>query len=295
MLLNPAVVLSLLTCVDAFPARRQAGKYGRLIVFGDSFSDNGSGAWVVSNHTWPADPAYFNHSFSNGPVWAVTLSNTLGTQLLDYATGGATADNSFVPGFTGANSEIPVPSAYDQLKNFLANDKPKDNDLFVHWIGANDPLFNPGINGSQIVSLINRDVELLWRSGAKHVLIANYPPVSAFPAAYNQPVYQAIGPPYAAALDAGLVNIQAPWSAYMDIRFVNVEKLFQQIESNPSAYGIDAKYLRPPTPCLQGTYGGGENRTLCTDPQKHLFWDAYHPVTTVHNRIAKLFQHTLGA
>ena len=56
-------VVCLAALASAAPLNKRA-TYERLIVFGDSFSDSGRGAWVVSNHTWPADPAYYNHSFS---------------------------------------------------------------------------------------------------------------------------------------------------------------------------------------------------------------------------------------
>lgn len=44
--------------------RQSFENFARLVVFGDSYSDDGDGAWVVSNHTWPSDPAYFGHHFS---------------------------------------------------------------------------------------------------------------------------------------------------------------------------------------------------------------------------------------
>ncbi|KAL6709844.1 hypothetical protein ACN47E_000629 [Coniothyrium glycines] len=264
------------------------GTFGRLIVFGDSFSDNGTGAWTVSNNTWPADPAYYNHSFSNGPVWPITLAKSLGVPLYDFAVGGATADNSVVAGFTGARTEIPVPSALDQVKKFLSADSPRPDDLFVHYIGANDPQFNPFITGSQIVSLINRDVDLLYRAGARNILLANYPPITSFPIAVGVPLFQQIGPPYSAALLQGLREIQAPYSSYINIRVADVESLFKKIIAEPASYGIDAKYVNPPTACLSGAFGTAA-RTLCTDPERHLFFDVYHPVTQVHDRIAACF------
>lgn len=56
----------LLEAVIGFPAahKRQASQYGRLVVFGDSYSDDGNGAWLASNMTWPSDPAYSGHHFS---------------------------------------------------------------------------------------------------------------------------------------------------------------------------------------------------------------------------------------
>lgn len=55
-----------LTIASALPAAvpREANKFSRLIVFGDSFSDNGNGSWVATKGKWPVDPAYFHHSFS---------------------------------------------------------------------------------------------------------------------------------------------------------------------------------------------------------------------------------------
>jgi phospholipase/lecithinase/hemolysin len=78
-----------------------------LVVFGDSFSDNGSssrtvtasgisdasagtGAWEVSKNTWPVDPAYYHHEFSNGPVWVQDLASSFHWTLSDYAVGGGT-------------------------------------------------------------------------------------------------------------------------------------------------------------------------------------------------------------
>ena len=54
-----------LSSVAALPLSKRDEKITRLVVFGDSFSDDGNGAWIASNETWPADPAYFGHHFSS--------------------------------------------------------------------------------------------------------------------------------------------------------------------------------------------------------------------------------------
>lgn len=51
-----------ISLTDAYPCTPK--KFGRLIVFGDSLSDNGNGSWVASKGKWPVDPAYYHHSFS---------------------------------------------------------------------------------------------------------------------------------------------------------------------------------------------------------------------------------------
>jgi phospholipase/lecithinase/hemolysin len=58
------VATSYIAALPTQQHERQSPHYTRLVVFGDSYSDNGSGARVVSNNTWPADPAYYSHSFS---------------------------------------------------------------------------------------------------------------------------------------------------------------------------------------------------------------------------------------
>lgn len=66
MQLNAGLLYALCAAslTTALPHAVPDGKYDRLVVFGDSFSDNGNGAWVVSDHKWPVDPAYYHHSFS---------------------------------------------------------------------------------------------------------------------------------------------------------------------------------------------------------------------------------------
>jgi phospholipase/lecithinase/hemolysin len=160
----------------------------RLVVFGDSFSDNGSasastfdfactyqaeitlparsrvdGAWIASNGTWPPS-FYYQHQFSNGPVWPTLVAKHTGLQLIDLAAGGATANNSFIAGFTvklacltvspdrcvptltgylwhstqGFNSTVPVPSSQDQIDQYQADYTISRGDIYVDFIGAND-------------------------------------------------------------------------------------------------------------------------------------------------------------
>lgn len=54
----------------------------------------GTGAWRVSNNTWPSDEAYYGHRFTNGPVWVEYLAELLGMELDDNAVGGGTLISS---------------------------------------------------------------------------------------------------------------------------------------------------------------------------------------------------------
>ncbi|RMJ15180.1 hypothetical protein CDV36_005163 [Fusarium kuroshium] len=287
----------ILTCgaflASAYPRPRQS--FSRLIVFGDSFSDNGNGAWIASNGTWPVDPAYFNHSFSNGPKWNDIVAEVLDLELINLATGGATTDNDFVAGGTGASSSIPVPSANDQITAFLSQDTPRVTDIYVLWIGANDILFNTSITGIQVTSLISKHVNRLYRAGIKNLILANYNNATTFPATYNSSDYNTPGvQAFVGDLTVGLKDIAAGYSAFLQTAFIDIGALFSDIMERPTKYGIDQEYVDPPTACLTGVYTSeGVPRHLCSDPERHLFFDSYHPVKEVHGMMAKMFIKTI--
>ncbi|KAF5001528.1 hypothetical protein FGRMN_999 [Fusarium graminum] len=270
--------------------------FSRLIVFGDSFSDNGNGSWIASNGSWPVDPAYYRHSFSNGPKWNDLVAKKLNLELVNLATGGATTNNDFVAGGTGSASDIEVPSASDQVLSFLSWDEPRPGDIFVHWIGVNDIFFNTSITGGQVTSLINENVNRLFQAGAKTIILANYLRVTTFPATYNSSDYNIPSVEvFSSDLTQGLKNIAAAYSGYIKTALVDVGGLFQNITSNPKAYGIKKEYVNPPTACLTGVYSSeGVPRHLCSDSEKHLFFDSYHPVKEVHALVASLFEETIG-
>lgn len=95
---------------------------------------------------------------------------------------------------------------------------------------------------------------------------------------------------YVPALTKGLEQIAAGYSAYAKTAVVDVQDLFNDMFSDPEAYGFDEDYVNPPTACLTGVYTSeGVPRHLCSDPEKHIFFDSYHPVKEVHALVAKLF------
>ncbi|KAJ4015271.1 hypothetical protein NW752_006724 [Fusarium irregulare] len=279
----------------AIPVSEHNSEFSRLIVFGDSFSDNGNGSWIASNGSWPEDPAYYRHSFSNGLKWNDLVAKDHGLELINLATGGATTNNNLVAGGTGAESTIPVPSTADQVLSFLSWDKPRKGDIFVHWIGANDILFNTSITGGQVTSLVNENVDRLYHAGASNIILANYLKITTFPATYNSSTYDIPSVEvFSKDLTKGLKNIAAAYSAYAQTAVVDVGGLFEDIATDPETYGFEDKYVNPPTACLTGVYTSeGVPRHLCSDPEKHVFFDSYHPVKEVHALIAELFEEKI--
>ncbi|RCI10251.1 hypothetical protein L249_8709 [Ophiocordyceps polyrhachis-furcata BCC 54312] len=261
--------------------------YSSMIVFGDSLSDNGL-TYEVTNHTWPKDPAYYKGRFSNGPTWAEDVAATLDVPLYDYARGGATTDNALVQGFTGSKSDIAVPSLTDQVHDFLSKPRPDlSTSLVVLLGGANDVYFNNTANPAAAAAAIGRLLIQLRDAGATHFLLPEYPDLSLAP--YGSSLddqHKAMLSTYTKQLGADLQRVARNVSSAspgVTIKVVDLQPLFRTIESNSRALGFDRKGLRQA--CLVGAYGEA-SRSLCSDPDRYVYFDAYHPTGKTHCLIA---------
>ncbi|KAJ6536837.1 SGNH hydrolase-type esterase domain-containing protein [Mycena capillaripes] len=269
---------------------RSYNPFKHLVVFGDSFSDNGNGAYRITNHTWPADPAYYGGRFSNGPVWVEAVASKLHLSLTDYAVGGATSNNTLVQGYTGPNSIVPVPSALDQLNSYLASSgatsATAQETLYVILIGANDVLFLPTVNASQSVAAIASAVDKLHaKLGATNFLLTTYPDLSRLPLSAYIPASEAASlKTYTTSLRADLFALKSH-RPHLHIALADLYVLFQDFFAHPKSYGYD-----PSTDgksCLTGAYSEAP-RMLCSDPDNYIFWDEYHPTRKSHKYVAEL-------
>ena len=70
--LTGGAVAALVVAACAFAASASAQTYNRLVVFGDSLSDNGNLYLIVRRHAAAQSPPYFQGRFSTGPVFVGT-------------------------------------------------------------------------------------------------------------------------------------------------------------------------------------------------------------------------------
>ncbi|KAI9664489.1 MAG: hypothetical protein M1821_005935 [Bathelium mastoideum] len=244
-----------------------------------------NGSYKITNGTWPADPAYYDGRFSNGPVWVENVASNLSIPLYDRAVGGATTSNQLVQGFTGPNSSVPVPSIADQVDAFLAdkNHAGLSSALVVVLGGLNDIFFNATIEASQSIEAIFASINRL--RGATSFLTLNYYNASRIPYDhYTSPLNRAQLSHYSASLGALLSTIS---SLESHIAYVDLTPLFADFDyyGDPTNYGFNeyAAYYS----CLTGAYGETPQRTLCKEEDKAVFWDEYHPTAHVHRLIAE--------
>jgi phospholipase/lecithinase/hemolysin len=170
-------------CLALFLLRASYG-HQRLVVFGDSLSDNGT-TFAVSG--FPGTP-YFGGRYSNGPNWVdyfqgiaknFNVDISLPTPWLqdptnsddnatDFAVGGSTSG--------GVNTldaflKTVLPSLPEQIKAYpyhRGSNNPAD-DLCVIWIGPND--FFAGMKPAETVANIKGAIETLLTFGAKNFVV----------------------------------------------------------------------------------------------------------------------------
>jgi len=280
----PLIIILLLHACGVFSTIT----YSRIFVFGDSFSST-TKTWELTNQTWPISPPNYQGRFSNGKIWVEFLQQLLNIPIESLAYGGATTNNSFVQGYTGAYANISVPSVVDQIYQLFS--RPNLTlilDPFAVFVvegGSNDFYYSPNVNGSQVAFSTVSNMETLYSLGARRFFVPNIGPL------HLQPYYLQLDDitllnsilEHNAAL---VFNIRAFRRRHPDANVVewNFYDAFWQVYTKPFLYG----YLNINSPCINSTsYYNMTQYTLCTSPDTYIFWDQFHFTSSVHNWMAQ--------
>lgn len=244
-----------------------ASPFTRLIVYGDSLSDNGN---------LPSPP--YPPRFSNGPVAVELLADILDATLIDYAYGGATTGlgNSLDNGTVTSIDTLPgMRTLYDSTSSGLN----PIGALFVVWGGPNDLLapspmdaFPNGVVGRAVDNLIYI-VQDLQSKGAQHILVPGMPDLGLTPS------FRGPGAAQATAIATGFNDLLQLRLAQLPGRatYFDTFGLLQTVVNNPASYG----FSNVTSPCLAAM-------AVCTDPG-YLFWDDFHVTTAGHEILARNF------
>jgi uncharacterized protein (TIGR03437 family) len=265
--------------------------FTRLVVFGDSLSDNGNlyaGTTLLGIPT-PGPPQYATGEYTDGVnsvpstasplgLWIEQLAPYLNVPVpqpfakggLNYAT--ASAQTGANPAFSPTT--LSVPWATDQLNEFLkAHPVPPSTYLYAFWCGANDIL--AGVNPSVAVANVKGNIDTLATAGAKYFLWVNMPPMGEVPEEINtsqRAAFDAAAAAYNTAWTAAIAQLEAAHPG-IAIAPYDVYSGFSAITGNPALYGL----VNVTSPA-QGSAG--------VNPNTYLFWDMLHPTTVGHSIIA---------
>jgi len=286
-LLRGAALAALTLAAVSTAGAAGAQSYNRLVVFGDSLSDNGN-LYLATGGATPASPPYFQGRFSSGPVFTERLgfnaSNFMGpvTGSINYAFGGARTDSQAAPlgmrvqlaqyqargGRFGAGDLVSILGGANNIFQGLpaagASTNPQGSIAPVSLAAAAD---------------MNFIVNSVAQAGAGTILVTNLPKLSLTPqfrATPAAPLADYAVTTFNGALLTGL-NATAAARPGTNIIMMDLFKIGDVIAANPSAFGVS----NVTQPCFNGV-------TVCANPNDYFYFDGVHPTAAGHAAIARL-------
>ncbi|HZV85381.1 MAG TPA: autotransporter domain-containing protein [Brevundimonas sp.] len=280
----------------AMASAASAQTYNRLVVFGDSLSDNGN-LYAATGNTQPTSPPYFQGRFSNGPVFTELLGFNAGrsaagaprTGSINYAYGGARTDSSAFP-----------PGMRNQLLQYTSGGGTFSSTDLVSVLGGANNIFqafpgaaaNPATAQSTMQGVavaaaadINFIVNSIAGAGAGTILVSNLPSLGITPqfsasnpavGAQGSTLADFAGTTFNSALLTGLTTVAAN-RPNTNIILVDLYKIGAALAGNPGAFGL----TNVTAPCFNGV-------TVCATPDTYLYWDGVHPTAAGHKLLAQL-------
>lgn len=294
----------------------------KLVVFGDSLSDNGN-MFNLTSGKIPRNPPYFSGHFSNGMVWVEYVANALHfdtsnkAEFSDYAYAKAWGSdlNDIDPlSFFTLSSEIDEYIRYES-KHGAA----EANHLFTIWIGNNDYLggdktLSVDMATSLTVNAIKANMETLINDGARHFLVLNLTDLGVTPSSIAQgPVaagrYSMLSFTHNAKLSLMLDEIR---NSHSDVDVIEIDLMtyFEKMVKSPAEFKLKVVDKA----CYDGDFGNlGETDKqaslsahakiplkaayyaaaaksewhVCNNPDEYVYWDSLHPTGAVHKILAE--------
>jgi phospholipase/lecithinase/hemolysin len=270
-------ILSLTTAAALCAQPAKAPPYTQLYVFGDSYSDSGSGYLDTNGPTavaYLAQRLAIPFTFYGDPKYSKT-------QGLNFAISGAGSGAG--PGRRYPTGEMLGIGMRNQVDQFVAFTKTDDipkfdpaNTMFFFAGGLNDRGKPDGYTRTNIES----EIDTLYALGARRFMVALLPTkIPSFASAGVQ-------------FNPELAKIPAEEKAkYPDIRIANSNwgAFFDEVITNPQKYGFTDT-----TSTCAGRNIHHEDTTPCASPDTHFFYHQGHPSTATHRAVGDmLYQEAL--
>ncbi|KAI1343248.1 carbohydrate esterase family 16 protein [Xylariaceae sp. FL0016] len=227
-----------------------------LVVFGDSYTDEGRLSYFINNNG-TAPPAGYeipasNFTASGGYTWPHFASQILGAKTYNYAVSGAVCSNELISRYL-ESIDAPFPSVIDyeipafqaDLKASVGNTtlfegRDAANTVYALWIGTNDLGVNAFLTDSQLRgSTISDFLDCIWSvfdgiysTGGRRFVILNEAPLN-------------VSPLYAAPENGGVGDNQY-WTNKTAYNMTEIEQKMLEYTTNVNtmfAYGVPFQLL----------------------------------------------------
>lgn len=271
----------------------------KIVVFGDSLSDNGN-LYAYMDREIPMSPPYFEGRFSDGPVWVELLAQAYFPEntkehLLNYAYGGAGI----------SDEEESVFSLKHEINLYLQENQNKADEkaLFVMWIGANNYLKGPDDieqATDEVIRGIRLEMEKLIQAGAKNFLVINLPDIGNSPAARDANIVELLTALSLTHNKKFEHEISTMKTTFPGVNFMSmdVQKIVEDILSHPEDYGFtntqeacltsmdDAKMRGKSSLSVLHMASTMKRNDAINNCEGYLFFDWLHPTAKAHQIIA---------
>ncbi|KAG0370465.1 GDSL lipase/esterase [Gamsiella multidivaricata] len=282
-----------------------------IVVFGDSFSDNGN-VFELSHGSWPRSAFYYDGRFSNGPVWGDYISMDGRINMTNYAFGGATTDSETVQGYSGANGDIPVPGFIQQIEDYYLQDdyaphtQEMNSTLFVINFQGNDFYFNSTIDTQTVLANIERGIDRLVDLGGRHLVVVENIDSGRLPCYQRnstlsklksaqsrkqhteyRDLMQRLAEKHGRQARTGSSvfyncmdsNSNSAVGKKVNIAFFDLFALFERLYEGRQLKRMGISDV------VHGCVNEDATKT-CSDPGRHFYSDLFHPSTKVHREVA---------
>ncbi|KAG6550506.1 hypothetical protein Mapa_007980 [Marchantia paleacea] len=294
-----------------------------FFVFGDSYADTGNAPPIASSWrfpyglSWPGQPT---GRFSNGIVKTDVLASEAlclsspppYAQFLNASLSGGI---NFAVAGSGTMQAFGTPPFSDQVdwfsgyvdSEFFSPHLLKNAVVFVSISGNDYAVYNgTTLQGylplvTQVVDLIERNLRQLYTLGVRNFMVSSVAPLRCLPArtastGYTEcPTNNTVDRVISAHNLLLRRTISSLIKASKDSNFILLEqtKALSYILKHLSDFGL-TEGLRP---CCTGSCGetdanGNLLYTVCDDPDKHLFWDYFHPTQAGWKAVVDLYSRS---
>jgi len=195
---------------------------------------------------------------------------------------------------------VAVPDVLHQVKRYLARhgNKTDPNALYIVTGGSNDAFFGlqkkpqPLKLANQVATDLKHAEQQLAARGAKHLLVATLPSSNRSPYAreYSGKLEQAALALYIHTFNNRVKRWAKQASARVSVvdLYEREEHILRHLQQYKLSNGKDA--------CLVGTQKiEKKQRHLCAHPERHVYWDLYHPTAKMHGLFADAALEALRA
>lgn len=291
----------------------------QIVVFGDSFSDNGN-TFRLSKDTLPRSPEYYKGRFSDGFVWAEYFAKRMGVDPSDnkyfknYAYGHATVVGQVeLQSHIGSDEfTFKLPDLVGEVDDYLkTNPQNTTNTLYIFFMGTNDIMqLNLTLQTNQlhfadkIIKAELEQINRLQKLGAKHILLVN------IRALHNTPMARRLAVQYAHQhkQHSPLLYLQnlkqletifnkkysAIAAADNHIKLFDAYQFDMNVVAGIKEGGYAYQYENVPYQLKFSKVACNLNNgnyidnvsTPCKHPQNYFYFDRIHPTTFLHKVMA---------